>query len=387
MAAMSSHESETQVRNGAALFADGVTGLRAPGAWKRLLFPAIWLIYLGQTASGVHEHSSGLAAVAGYVVIALFAAGYVLAIASTRRNRRLYWALFAGMIALTAIETVFAHEDALVMCVFLVVLVMAGLVFTGHAGATIPAVAVLTLVATALPALVPSWDAEPEWSMLITLPLVALAMFGFFTIIKASRELTEARAEVARLAAENERNRIARDLHDLLGHSLTAITVKAGLAHRLATRDPERAAEEIGEVERLSRSALTDVRAAVSGYREVTLAGELATAQEVLRAAGIDAPSPPPVDVVDPAHSELFGWVVREGVTNVVRHSRARHCVIALGPTWLEIEDDGRGGAPDAGNGLTGLRERVAAAGGTVLAGAGPRGWRLRVEMNDPVAA
>ena len=129
------------------------------------------------------------------------------------------------------------------------------------------------------------------------------------------------------------------------------------------------------------------MRSAVSGYREVTLAGELATAQEVLRAAGIDAPSPPPVDVVDPAHSELFGWVVREGVTNVVRHSRARHCVIALGPTWLEIEDDGRGGAPDAGNGLTGLRERVAAAGGTVLAGAGPRGWRLRVEMSDPVAA
>ena len=240
---MSSHESETQVRNGAALFADGVTGLRAPGAWKRLLFPSIWLVYLGQTASGVHEHSTGLAAVAGYALIALFAVGYVLALASTRRDRRRYWTLFGALVVVTALETLFAHQDALVMCVFLVVLVMAGLVFTGHTKATIPAVAALTLVATAVPALVPSWDAEPEWSMLVTLPLVALAMFGFFTIIKASRDLSEARAEVARLAAENERNRIARDLHDLLGHSLTAITVKAGLARRLATRDPERAAD------------------------------------------------------------------------------------------------------------------------------------------------
>ena len=100
---------------------------------------------------------------------------------------------------------------------------------------------------------------------------------------------------MARLAAENERSRIARDLHDLLGHSLTTITVKAGLANRLAGRDPDRAAKEIGEVEQLTRSALADVRAAVDGYRDVTLAGELASAQEVLRAAGqVAACSPKP---------------------------------------------------------------------------------------------
>ncbi len=384
---MSTETSANRLRNGGVLFADGVGGLRQPGAWRRLLFPSIWLVYLGQTASGVHRYSSGLAAIAGYAIIGLFAAGYVLALASTRWHRRRYWAIVAAMTALTALEAAFARQDALVMCVFLVVLVMAGLVFTDHARVAIPAVAALTLAATALPALVPAWDAAPDWAMLVTLPLVALAMYGFFTIIRASRELSEARAEVARLAAENERNRIARDLHDLLGHSLTTITVKAGLARRLAARDPEWAAREIGEVERLGRSALTDVRAAVSGYREVSLAGELASAREVLRAAGIEAPAPPAVEVVDPAHSELFGWVVREGVTNVVRHSRARTCVIALGPTWLEIEDDGRGGPPDAGNGLAGLRERVAAAGGTVRAGAGPRGWRLRVEMGEPVAA
>jgi two-component system sensor histidine kinase DesK len=215
-------------------------------------------------------------------------------------------------------------------------------------------------------------------------------MWGFFHIVRSHRELTAARAEVARLAAENERSRIARDLHDLLGHSLTTITVKAGLARRLAPRDPERAASEIGEVEDLARSALTDVRAAVSGYRELTLAGELAGAREVLRAAGIEAQAPGAVEVADPAHAELFGWVLREGVTNVVRHSGAHSCTIAIGPTWLEIEDDGRGTGPRAGtdgSGLAGLRERGAAAGGTIRAGAGRRGWRLRVDMDGAVPA
>src|SRR5581483_3038306 len=102
-----------------------------------------------------------------------------------------------------------------------------------------------------------------------------------------------------------------------------------------------------------------DVRAAVAGHREVTLAGELATAREVLRAAGITAEIPGSVDAVDPALSELFGWVVREGVTNVVRHSRAPVCTITLGPRWIEIVDNGKGGFPGAGNGLGGLRERL----------------------------
>jgi two-component system sensor histidine kinase DesK len=254
-------------------------------------------------------------------------------------------------------------------------------VLQGRNAEAAAAVAALTTVAVFAPALIPSWDTGPDWAMLLVLPLVSLAMWGFFHIVRSHRELTAARAEVARLAAENERSRIARDLHDLLGHSLTTITVKAGLARRLAPRDPGRAASEIGEVEDLARSALTDVRAAVSGYRELTLAGELAGAREV---------APGAVEVADPAHAELFGWVLREGVTNVVRHSGAHSCTIAIGPTWLEIEDDGRGAGPRAGtdgSGLAGLRERVAAAGGTIRAGTGRRGWRLRVDMDGAVPA
>jgi two-component system, NarL family, sensor histidine kinase DesK len=350
------------------------------GRWRMLLFPGIWLVYLLQTAGGVADHSDGAVAVVGYAGILVFAASYLLAIASARDDRPRYWRWFGLMIAMTLLEIPIAREDAFVMCVFIAVLIMAGFAFAGHGRGAILAIAGMTAFATFLPAAIPAWDAEPDWAMLLTLPLVSLAMFGFFTILKANRELSEARAEVARLAAENERTRIARDLHDLLGHSLTTITVKAGLARRLAERDPGRAAREIGEVEDLTRSALADVRAAVAGYRDVTLAGELASAQEVLRAAGIEAHAPRAIEV-DPAHAELFGWVVREGVTNVVRHSRAHTCTIAIGPDWLEIADDGRGAPADPGNGLTGLRERVAAAGGTVRAGAGDGGWRLRVEM------
>ena len=214
--------------------------------------------------------------------------------------------------------------------------------------------------------------------------LISLAMFAFFGIIRSNHDLMEARAEVATLAAEAERNRIARDLHDLLGHSLTTITVKAGLAKRLADHDPARAAIEIGEVEELARRSLADVRAAVSHYRVVTLATELATAQEVLRAAGIDARVLAPPDTVDSDLQELFGWTVREATTNVVRHAHATVCTIRLDRRSIEISDDGRGGANgwSSGNGLEGLRERLDPVGGTVEAGAAPGGgWRVAVSV------
>jgi two-component system sensor histidine kinase DesK len=119
----------------------------------------------------------------------------------------------------------------------------------------------------------------------------------------------------------------------------------------------------------------------VAGHNDVTLAGELATAREVLRAAGIEAELPGSVDVVDTELSELFGWVLREAITNVVRHSRASHCVVTLGPRWIEIADDGRGGVGGAGNGLTGLRERVGAVSGTFTSSGTMRGWRVRAEV------
>jgi two-component system sensor histidine kinase DesK len=347
--------------------------------WRRFVFPGIWLIYLGQTAAGVSKHSSGWAAAAGYVIIIVFGWCYLQALPAAWANRRqLFLALYAAMIALCAVEAVFAHEDAFVMCIYIAV------VSVGFLGKySWFAIGALTVVATVTPRLVPEWHAKVQPANALTIPLVGLAMWGFFGVIRTNQALADARSEVARLAAENERSRIARDLHDLLGHSLTTITVKAGLARRLAQRhDNERAATEIAEVEELARKSLGEVRAAVAGHRDVTLAGELATAREVLRAAGLVAELPGSVDIVDPSLSELFGWVTREGVTNVVRHARASRCTITVDRNWIEIVDDGRGGIAGAGNGLTGLRERVEAAGGTVQIGGGSfAGWCLRVDV------
>jgi two-component system, NarL family, sensor histidine kinase DesK len=168
----------------------------------------------------------------------------------------------------------------------------------------------------------------------------------------------------------------------MLGHSLTAITVKAGLARRLGAADPQRAIGQIAEVEELSRQALADVRAAVSGYRDVTLVGELARGRELLRASGITADLPTATDMVDPTHSELLGWALREGFTNVVRHAHATTCAVRLSNCGVEITDNGIGSAAAHGNGLRGLEERVLAAGGSVDAGPlQPSGWRLRVSL------
>jgi two-component system sensor histidine kinase DesK len=351
--------------------------------WRRFVFPGFWLIYLGQTVHGVSVHSSGAAAVAGYAIIIAYCWCYLQALpAAWAGNQRRFWMLYGAMVALFVATIPLAHEDAFVMCVYIAVLSVG--VLGKYAWVVI---GVLAAVATFLPPAIHSWHATFDLTMALTIPLVALAMYGFFGLVRTNQALADARAEVARLAAENERTRIARDLHDLLGHSLTTITVKAGLARRLAQRDDnERAATEIAEVEELSRRSLADVRAAVAGHRDVTLAGELATAREVLRAAGVVAELPGSVDVVEPSLSELFGWVIREGVTNVVRHARAGHCTIRVDRNWVEIVDDGRGGIASSGNGLTGLRERVEAAGGTAQIGTNPYGgWRLRVDV--PVAA
>jgi two-component system, NarL family, sensor histidine kinase DesK len=262
----------------------------------------------------------------------------------------------------------------------------------------------MTLLAIVVPGLVPSWHDGFGTAFgngtAFTIPGTALAMFGFFKVIKANHDLAEARSRIAALATENERSRIARDLHDLLGHSLTTITVKAGLARKLGAADTERALREIAEVEELSRRALSEVRMAVANYRDrdVSLAGELANGRELLRAAGITADLPRAVDAVDPRCLELFGWVLREGLTNVVRHSRADACAVRLTRNSLEIADDGTGGGQDGeegnadGNGLGGLRERVEAAGGALDAGLRPGGgWRLSVtlpaEASDQVVA
>ncbi len=227
----------------------------------------------------------------------------------------------------------------------------------------------------------------------LVVPAVALGLWAtsFVGQVAAVAELRDAREELARLAVAEERLRFARDLHDLLGHSLSLITLKSELAGRLLPAAPAKAAAEVHDIESVARRALREVRQAVAGYRRPTLDEELDGAREMLEAAGITCRIENSVDVSSTETAAVLAWVVREGATNVIRHSRARRCEIRLTrddeEAHAEITDDGRGHPPDSGktadgSGLSGLAERVGALGGGFEAGPPPRGgFRLRVSL------
>ncbi|HEX4252381.1 MAG TPA: histidine kinase [Pseudonocardia sp.] len=223
----------------------------------------------------------------------------------------------------------------------------------------------------------------------LILALIAVITLSLSRSARLVVNLRQARGEVRTLAVAGERARLARDLHDVLGHSLTTITVKTALARRLVESDAPktRVLEEIRDTEDLSRRALADIRSTVSGQRRMSLAVELVSARAALRAAGIEADLPHAVDDVLAGLEEPLAYVLREGVTNVVRHSGARHCTVRLGARWLEVLDDGPGAGSPAGspgNGLTGLTERLAAVHGSLTAGPLPTGgYRLRAEVSE----
>jgi len=224
------------------------------------------------------------------------------------------------------------------------------------------------------------------WIALICLLTAVGVAFGR-RMSQYGSDLRLAREEIARLAVSEERLRFARDLHDLLGHSLSVVVLKAELAGRLTATDPERAAEEIADVERVAREALREVRDAVAGYRQPSLDQELEGARQTLQAAGVLARFEPVAGPLPASLDATLAWALREGVTNIVRHSHARHAEVRLsraeGHVHLELLDDGEGcDGCEPGNGLRGLRERVEARDGSLESG--PRdegGFRLAVTL------
>ncbi|MGW1000882.1 sensor histidine kinase [Streptomyces sp. NPDC002520] len=211
--------------------------------------------------------------------------------------------------------------------------------------------------------------------------MVTAAILG---LAEAVRELRAAREELARRAVEKERLRFSRDLHDLLGHTLSVIVVKSEAARRLAPRDMDAALAQIGDIESVGRQALTEIREAVTGYREGSLATELTRARSALSAASVEPVVRQSGAPLDPPTEALLGWAVREAVTNVVRHSDATRCEITVDSAAervrLTVTDNGTGKAVThprkgiGGTGLTGLTERLAAAGGSLTAGRPARG-------------
>jgi len=244
--------------------------------------------------------------------------------------------------------------------------------------------AVLAITALAAATLALTDEGDAFWGITAAVFATSALWLLIGGLLRANAALREARAELAELAVADERLRFARDLHDLLGHDLSLIALKAELAGKLLPDRTDAAATELEQIRELTRNALAQVREAVDGYRQPTLPSELAGARVALEAAGIVLHVDAPEEPLAPEVESVLAWAVREGATNAIRHSGARRAEITLRPGRLEIADDGHG-APrpePAGNGLTGLRERVQAVGGTVEAGAGPSGgFRLVVRV------
>ena len=222
-----------------------------------------------------------------------------------------------------------------------------------------------------------------------TMSAVISALIGAITIQAAAKAAADAtlrlaQAEVERLAKLAERERIARDLHDVLGHTLSVVVLKSELARKLLTRDPSRAATEMAEVERIARDGLAEVRQAITGYRSSGLAAEMDHVRETLVAAGIDATIDACPVALAPAQETALSLALREATTNVIRHAGATRCHIRFnardGSVLMEVEDNGRGGEAPFGNGLTGMRERIQALGG-VLRRESDHGTRLLIKL------
>ncbi|MFG3526077.1 sensor histidine kinase [Streptomyces sp. NPDC047917] len=349
----------------------------------KLLWIGIWLAFMGAPVKDLADgNHTPWATALGTLGLLTFVGSYLLLVfrhTSKPLDRRLVHSTIAFLGALALLLTLTLGTAWLVLFVYVSVSVGATLPLR-TARWLIPAVTAV-LVAVGL-----TGDHPREIITALIFPalLGGFSMTGVRQLIRTTIELREARATVAQLAANEERLRLARDLHDLLGHSLSLITLKSELAGRMLPDHPEQAAAQVADIEQVSRQALIDVRGAVTGYRRPTLPGELAGARTALAAAGItaDVPAEAPDDVPE-KQEEVLAWALREAVTNVVRHSGARHCTVTLAPRQtldgrlleLTVSDNGVGpSGTKPGNGLTGIGERLATVDGTLRTSAGNSG-------------
>jgi two-component system, NarL family, sensor histidine kinase DesK len=366
----------------------------APGVRLRVIRGAlagIWLVYfISPVAVLFSHHYSALYIAGALALLTAFSAIFIALVVSWECAP--YPLLETGLAALAVLAVVGClvyGQGATTMWLF--VSSTAGWVIRGQRRAIWAVMAAAVCYVTF--SLITHVDSTDLLLNLLTVVLVGIAIIGFRAKVQLTRELTQARETVARMAANEERLRLARDLHDLTGQSLSMITLKSELAARLLQRLPEgpdrdRARDEIEQVAAVSRQTLHDIREAISGYRRPTLAVEIITARTALEAAGIMSHDDPEITLLSgtfgPDAEAALAWCLREAVTNVVRHSRARNCHISLtrraGSLALAVRDDGRGEVQPAtatGTGLHGMSERLCAAGGRLELRPGPDGFGL----------
>ena len=355
-----------------------------------IAFTGIWLAYLvGPVVDLITQHYSPVQRAAGLSIIAAFCLIYVTLVPSWPCRPRSAHAGLAVLAALAAAACIlFGGMGAASLWIF--VSSASGLLVVNHRWAfRVIAAVVACYVFFCYTGHVAMTD---FLSNLLPVTCLGLVMIGLRRQLELTIELRRAREEVVQLAASEERLRLARDMHDLTGQSLSVITLKSELAARLLSRLPgsperDRVRDEIGQVAAVSRQTLHDIREAISGYRRPTLAVEVITARAALVSAGIDVEDDPALILAsgtfDPDAEAALAWCLREAVTNVVRHSGAKHCRISLtsqaDTVALVVSDDGRGYVPpigpgarlagliaEAGTGLRGMSERLTAAGGSL---------------------
>jgi two-component system sensor histidine kinase DesK len=376
---------------------------RTPGvpgtgnAW-RWFFSGVWLVYLISPVSYLFGHHHGVLWIAGGLAIAIaFCALYVPILGYSVGYPDLARKGLVALAALAALACVVYGKNWTTLWIY--VSAATGMVLPSGPGGR--RVALRGVLAVGACYVLFSWlshdDATDFLVVLLPVLLIGVAMIGFRMQMTLMRELAEARGTVAKLAANEERLRLARDMHDLTGQSLSMITLKSELAAKRLGKLPVSAERDmvlgdLGDIGRVSRQTLHDIREAVSGYRRPTLAIEAITARNALEAAGIGLDDDPGLTLrsgtFDAEAEAVLAWCLREAVTNVIRHSGAKTCRIRLiehpGELSLEVSDDGRGpGGQDQQNkshgaGLRGMSERLSAEGGRLSLGVAEPGPNLR---------
>lgn len=367
--------------------------VRVPHRVRLRLGQALGLLFLiGPLADLLRSDDSPARTVVILVVFAAFVALYLALLPPVAwLVRRGPGAILValGLLAAAAVLTLLLGAPGSFTALFVYVAVAAGLLLPVRPAAAVIGVTALG-VGTGL--VVGGASDSTAASLVLTIVAVGAMMVAFARKIQANRELEAAREELARLAVAEERLRIARDLHDLLGHTLSVIALKSELAAKLVDRDPGRARGELEEVQEVTRHALAEVREAVHGYRRLALADAVDGARTALAAAGIDCRVEGRAGALPDEVEEVLAWAVREATTNVVRHSDARTCSIRLGPTddgiELEVSDDGTVAASgDGGTGLHGLAERAEKLRGTLEVGTRrPAGFRVKLTVPLPAS-
>ena len=368
--------------------------------WLALGFSAPWLVFLLMpldsfltAAELAPVRWTGVALIALFAVVncSAYAVPWLVPVASTVRRSVIWTVLMilplVGMAVLTPSDI---HVILLGFGMYFVAFWIFGTIAPYRlrltVAASMGAICWLTFVT------VSGFDFSSHGGIALFIGAPLLGLLGFSYLI----ELGE-RADVARasLALSEEREEIARDVHDVLGHSLTVITLKAELAQRLLEIDPARAGAEMEAIAQLSRASLAEVRSTVTRLRVPDFSGEIEGAGRALQTAGIRAELPDAQSALAVAgvNAKLFSWVLREAVTNMVRHSGANAARVRLSATGLDILDNGVGAGDARGNGLTGMAQRVAASGGSVVIETAPEQWlaenpgggvgtRIRVSMD-----